>query len=100
MIFQLQEVVGLAADRELDQPPVDADAVVQVDDGIAFLEVGQGGEILERAGFLAAPPFGPEAQGLVFGEDDEPFGEQPKPPGEFAHGDFHPAPGFPGGGRG
>ena len=48
--------------------------------------------------FLAAPSFGPETQGLVFGEDDQALGEQPEAPGEFAHGDFHPAPGLPGGG--
>ncbi len=54
MVFQLQKIVGLGADGELHQPPVDADAVVQVDDVIAFLEVGQGGEVLERAGLLAA----------------------------------------------
>ena len=100
LIFQLQKVVDFAAHRELDQPPVDADAVVQMDHAITFRQVGQGGEILEGAGFLAAPSFRPEAQGFIFGEDHQPFREQPKPPGQFAHGDFHPAPGFPGGRRG
>ena len=51
LVFQLQKVVDFAAHRELDQPPVDADAVVQVDDEIAFRQVGQGGEVLGRAAF-------------------------------------------------
>ena len=99
LVFQFQKVVGLGADAELHQPPVDADAVVQVDDVIAFLEVGQGGQVLGRPRFLAPPPLGPEPQGLVFGEDDEPLGQQPKAPGKLAHGDFHPAAGLPGGGE-
>ena len=91
LVFQFQKVVGLGADAELHQPPVDADAVVQVDDEIAFLEIGQGGQVLGRPRFLAPPPLGPEPQGLVFGEDDEPLGQQPKAPGKLAHGDLHPS---------
>ena len=68
---------------------VNTDAVVHVDHEVALLEVPQGSEVLRRAGFPAAAAFGPVAQGLIFGEDDEPAGWKAETAGNFPHGDFH-----------